>query len=117
MISFQGIWALLKPEGEYKRRCRACARLWDGYAPEMQQRIYDTLHGAKQKGEWINPNPYFAIEDTALRLQKLPRCKQLSYAEYYRRYGTTEEQDGWQRRFLANEQKTIYVKAGNSIAG
>ncbi len=33
----------------------------------------------------------------------------LSYAEYYKRFGTTKERDGWQ---MANPtgQKVIYVK-------
>ena len=109
MCSFFSMWTLLNPQGEYKRRCRVCARLWESYAPDMQQRIYDALSALKQKGEWINPNPYFAIEDTAIRLQKPPRIQQLSYAEYYRRYGTTEERDGWK---MANPtgQQVVYVK-------
>ena len=65
MISIQGIWALLKPQGEYKRRYKACDRLWTGYSPDMQQRIYDAVREAQQRGAPISPNPYFAIEDTA----------------------------------------------------
>ena len=34
----------------------------------------------------------------------------LSYADYYTRFGTTEEVDGWRRVFLPEQQKTIYVK-------
>ena len=109
MCSFQGIWAWLNPQGEYKRRYQACARLWGGYSPEMQQRIRDSLHAAREQGEAIPPNPYFAIEDTALRLQTPPRRQTLSYAEYYKRYGTTEPRDGWQ---MANPtgQKVIYIR-------
>ena len=109
MYTIISIWALLKPQGEYKRRRRACERLWDSYASEMQQRIYKRLAEALQRGEQVNPNPYFAIEDTALSLQQKPRMQQLSYAEYYARYHTTEERDGWK---MANPtgQKVIYVK-------
>ena len=109
MISFQGIWTLLKPEGEYKRRYRACDRLWTSYAPEMRQRIYDALLAAQQRGDPISPNPYFAIEDTALRLQRTPRMQTLSYADYYARYHTTEPRDGWQMANPTGKQ-VIYVK-------
>jgi len=111
MSSFQGIWTLLKPEGEYKRRYRACDRLWTSYAPEMRQRIYDALLAAQQRGDPISPNPYFAIEDTALRLQRQPRLRQLSFNEYYAKYGTTEERDGWKMENPTGN-KVIYVKAG-----
>ena len=60
MISFQGIWALLKPQGEYKRRYKACDRLWTSYAPDMQQHIYDALREAQQRGDPISPNPVTA---------------------------------------------------------
>jgi len=109
MCSFQRIWALLKPQGEYKRRYRACERLWTGYAPEMQQRIFQLLEAAQQRGDWINPNPYFAIEDVALKEQRKPRQQTLSYADYYARYHTTEPCDGWH---MANPtgNKVIYIK-------
>lgn len=28
----------------------------------------------------------------------------------YTKFGTTEEQNGWQRKFIAEEQRTVYVK-------
>ena len=108
-MDFFSIWALLKPQGEYKRRYQACARLWSGYAPEMQERIFISIRKAKEQGERVHPNPYFAIEDTALLLQRPRRKLQLSYAEYYERYHTTEERDGWH---MANPtgRQVIYVK-------
>ncbi|MBR7153709.1 MAG: hypothetical protein IKD12_00170 [Paludibacteraceae bacterium] len=110
MYTIISIWALLKPQGEYKRRRRVCERLWDSYDNEMQQRIYNRLAEALQRGERVNPNPYFAIEDTALYLQQKPPAQTLSYAEYYARYHTTEPRDGWRMKFLPDQQKTIYVK-------
>lgn len=109
MCSFFSIWALLKPQGEYKRRYNACERLWSTYSPEMQQRIYLILSKAKQRGDRISPNPYFAIEDVALKESHPPRTQTLSYADYYARYHTTEPRDGWQ---MANPtgNKIIYVK-------
>ena len=107
MKTFDDIWALLAPQGEYKRRRGACERLWQGYGLARQEQIYSVIAGKLQRGEFVNPNPYFAIEDNAMAT---PRQQTLSYAEYYQRYGTTEETDGWKRQYLPEQQKTIYVK-------
>ena len=110
--SFISMWALLKPQGEYKRRRRGCERLWDSYDEATRQHVYDTINQAQQQGIWINPNPYFAIEDIVLKMQHKPRQQTISYAEYYARYHTTEPRDGWQ---MANPtgNKVIYVKQIN----
>ena len=107
--SFFSIWTLLHPQGEYKRRRRGCERLWAGYDEATRQHVYDTINEAQQQGLWINPNPYFAIEDIVLKKQNKPRTQTLSYADYYARYHTTEPRDGWQ---MANPtgNKVIYVK-------
>ena len=111
MNDFQQLWALLRQHGSSAKRETECAALWATYPPEMQQRIYDAVREAQQRGDPISPNPYFAIEDTALRLQRKPRMQKLSYADYYARYHTTEPRDGWQ---MANPtgQKVIYVRNG-----
>ena len=61
MYNFYSLWLLLNPQGEYKRRRRGCERLWAGYDEPTRQRVFETLSAAKQRGDWINPNPYFAI--------------------------------------------------------
>ncbi len=110
--SFFSIWALLNPQGEYKRRRRGCERLWAGYDEATRQHVYDTISAAQQKGLRINPNPYFAMEDIVLQMQHKPRSQTLSFDEYYARYHTTEPRDGWQ---MANPtgNKVIYVKQTN----
>ena len=109
MISFEQIWALLSPQGEFKRRRGACERLWQGYEAARQEEIYQRIAGKLQRGEFVNQNPYFAIEDNATALPK--RRQILSFNDYYARFGTTDEQGGWERKFLPEEHKTIYVKA------
>lgn len=111
MYSIMSIWALLSPQGEYKRRRGVCERLWAGYDEATRQRVYEALSAAKEEGRWINPNPYFAIEDTALAEQRKRRTQTLSFNEYYIRYGTTEEKDGWKMENPTG-QKVIYVKVG-----
>ena len=105
MRSFEEIWALLAPEGEYKRRRGACERLWQGYEAGRQEAIFKRIAGKLERGEFVNPNPYFAIEDNAT----MPRKQVLSYNDYYARYGTTEECDGWKMENPTG-QKVIYVK-------
>ena len=110
MDTFESIWQLLSPQGEYKRRQGACRRLWGAYDIEKQRRIYAAIVEKRKRGETISPNPYFAIEDAAIGLAGETRQPQtLSYNDYYARYGTTEPQDGWR---MANPtgQKVIYVK-------
>ena len=93
MKTFEEIWALLAPEGEYKRRRGACERLWQGYEPGRQEAIYTRIAGKLARGEFVNQNPYFAIEDNARECVR--RRQTMSYAAYYAKYGTTEEKDGW----------------------
>ena len=109
--SIMSIWALLSPQGEYKRRRGACERLWEGYDEPTRKRVYEALRAARQEGRWINPNPYFAIEDTAIAEQRKHSPQTLSFNEYYKRYGTTEEQGGWKMENPTG-QRVVYVRRG-----
>lgn len=108
MIIFEEIWMLLHPQGEFKRRRGACERLWQGYEAARQETIYKKIAGKLQRGEFVHQNPYFAIEDNAM--ESMPQREILSFNDYYARYGTTEECDGWMRKYLPEKQTTIYVK-------
>ena len=50
------------------------------------------------------------MKNNSLPLKGAGGLQTLSFADYYAKFGTTEEQDGWQRTFLPEQQKTIYVK-------
>ena len=109
-MEFNLIWELLAPQGEYKRRLNACQRLWQGYSAEMQQRIYSMIRKTKAAGAEVNDNPYFAIEDMALALKaQTPKRQVMSFADYYKEYGTTSETDGWHMENPTGN-KVIYVK-------
>ena len=56
---------------------------------------------------FVHYNPVKAIREN---VPKERRQQQLSFDDYYRTYGTTEEVDGWRRVFLPQLEKTIYVK-------
>ena len=100
MSSFDYIWQLLSPKVEYANRKRACYNLWQTFSVEQQRTIYATIREKKKKGEFVDYNPYYAISNNSLS-----RVSQtLTYRDYYARYGTTEEQDGW---------KMVKPKEGN----
>ena len=108
MNSFDLLWQLLSPKVEYANRKRACYNLWISFTSEQQQTIYDSIKDKIEKGMFVDYNPYFAIQKNSLH--RTPKQQTLSYADYYARYGTTEERDGWH---MANPtgNKVIYVKS------
>ena len=62
-VSFEKVWQLLTPEGEYCRRRRACERLWNSFSAEKQQSIYRVLQRKTVNGDYLSVNPYYAIDD------------------------------------------------------
>ena len=109
MKTIDDIWQLLNPQGEFKRRRGACERLWQGYSEARQEAIYSIIEGKLQRGEFVNENPYFAIEDN---VPKAPKMQILSFNDYYAKYGTTEPRDGWKmvKPEKAGDPPVHYVK-------
>ena len=100
IMDFNHFLTLFQPDREFTNRLGAAQRLWEQSTAAKQQAIIAWLetHGA-YKGR----NPYFFILDFK------PQQMQMSYKDYYAKYGTTEPRDGWQ---MANPtgQQVIYVK-------
>ena len=65
--TFIHIWKLLNPAYEFTTQGReqACHRLWESFDLQRQRYTYQTIRDKKRKGEFVNPNPYFAIEDNS----------------------------------------------------
>ena len=82
---------------------------WNKYNLAQQRIIYRTIRDKIRAGKFVNFHPVLAIRDNA---PKAPRMLVMSSEDYYRKYGTQANQDGWVRKFLPEEQRTIYVKAG-----
>ena len=61
--TFDDIWRLLNPQGEYVRRVNACGKIWSGLALNRRKHIYETIAALKAQGKYVNPNPLFAIKD------------------------------------------------------
>ena len=83
-----------------------CMRLWETFTARQQQQIYETIRSKLQAGKFVHYDPVKAIQDN------IPKVQVISADEYYRKYGTQANQDGWVRKFLKDRQRTIYVKAG-----
>ena len=107
MTSFDYIWALLAPKKEYEPVKNRCQLLWETFSLEQQRSIYRTIRDRKKESLFVDYNPLFALMRFS-QPQKKPQT--LSYNDYYAKFGTTEEHDGWVRTFLPNEHRTIYVK-------
>ena len=106
--TFQFIWQLLKNHGGVANHYQAeCERLWNEYSTGQQREIYRSIRRKLQAGQFVNYNPVRAVRENAPRQER----QVLSYAEYYKQYGTTAELDGWK---MANPtgQQVIYVKGG-----
>ena len=99
---FTEFWMAFNPDPQFNNRWSATWRLWYNESDERRAELMASVANGGPKGR----NPYFYIIDF-----RSPREQTLTYTEYYARYGTTAETDGWQ---MANPtgQKVIYVKAG-----
>lgn len=61
--TFDDIWKLLRPKGEYVRRVNACGKIWRGLSYNRRKHIYETIESLQAQGKPVNPNPLFAILD------------------------------------------------------
>ena len=107
-MDFEDFWILVANRGRvahyYKDECVA---LWKKYTPAQQQAIYDAIEKKIRAGKFVSFRPNEAILDN---VPAAPQTQILSYDEHYRRYGTDMPQDGFQKVFLPDQHKTIYVK-------
>ena len=85
-MDFEHYWTLIGGDVNFADRKMAAQRAWSLCAPGR--------------------NPYFFILDFQTK-----RRETLTFAEYYAKFGTTEEQGGWKMENPTGQQ-VIYVKAG-----
>ena len=107
MDTFGFLWNLLLSHGVVPGKMDECARLWGTYTIEEQRQIYCSIRDKIRAGKFVHYNPVRALQENAPQKKQQ---QQLSFNAYYERFGTTEEQDGWKRVYLPEEQKTIYTK-------
>lgn len=107
METFDFIWKLLVEHGTVPSRRAEAAQLWATFTIEQQRHIYRCIRDKLREGKFVHYNPVLAIKENAPRA---PKVLVISSQEYYRRYGTQANHDGWVRTFLPEQQKTIYIK-------
>lgn len=105
MYNFENLWALLSPKTDYDQLKGKCRLLWNSLTPELQKAIFCRIEEKKNRKEFVDYNPLFAIKKNSAA----PKPQTMSYQQYYATFGTTEEKDGWH---MANPtgNRVIYVK-------
>ena len=107
MTSFDFLWQMLDEHGVIERYKGECFDLWNTFTLDQQRLIYKAIRDKLKAGQFVNYHPVKAVRDN---IPKPPKYKILSYNEYYERYRTDLEQDGWHRVYQPEKQRTIYVK-------
>ena len=64
-LSIIDLWQLLQPSDTFDTRGRYehCLRVWEKLDAAQRTRIYHLLATKKENGEYVNPNPCFALDD------------------------------------------------------
>jgi len=100
MESFELFWELFDPDPEFNNRQRACRALWEQKG-KQQQVIIDFLKSGQPRS---SRNPYYFLADFRVRPKQT-----MSFNDYYAKFNTTEERDGW-KMVNPTGQQVIYVK-------
>ena len=100
-MDFEQYWRLIGGDVNFSDRKTAAEQAWSLCAPEKQQAILEWL---QKHGRYPGRNPYFFILDFQVKRRKV-----MSFSDYYAKYGTTEEVDGWQQANPTGN-KVIYIK-------
>ena len=106
MSSFDFLWRMLDEHGVIERYKGDCARLWDTFSLDQQRAIFAAIRSDIRTGKFVNYNPVKAVRDHA---PKAAPPMTLSFSEYYAKYGTTAETDGWHMENPTGNQ-VIYIK-------
>ena len=108
MITFFELWTLLEPKVEYANLFGHCKQLWESWPCDKQEKVFLKIEKKKTEHKFVDYNPLLALRNNAIERPKRPQI--MSFNDYYTKYGTTLERDGWQRVFIQDKQKTIFVK-------
>ena len=65
MITFNDLWTLLEVNKEYEGVKRSCEKMWEAIPKKRQELIYRTIAEKKSMGEFVDFNPYYAIQKNA----------------------------------------------------
>ena len=103
MEDFNEFWDLYNPEPCYNNRRAATCLEWQKCSDETRAAIMEWLRTNRPPD---NKNPYFFVQDFRMK-----RRETLTFTDYYRTFGTTEEHGGW-KMVNPTGQQVVYVKVG-----
>ena len=101
-FDFETYWKKIGGDIHFANRKAATEREWARH-PDKHRSIILWL---VEHGTYPQRNPFFFIQDFKLR-----PVKTMSFNDYYIKYGTTEDTDGW-HKVNPTGQKVFYVKQG-----
>ena len=105
--NFSKLWSALYNHGSSKKSREATERYWSSLSPREQEVAFRTITSKLEEGKFVQFDPIRAIRENIRPVNQDPTI--LSFDEYYARFGTTEERDGWHMENPTG-QKVIYVK-------
>ena len=102
-MDFNIYWTLIGGDMHFADRREAAKRVWDAH-PEKHFAIITWL---RAHGKYPDRNPYFFILDFQNK-----RTRTMTFEQYYAKFGTTEERDGWKmvKPKKAGDPPVHYVK-------
>lgn len=65
MKSFDFLWSLLSPSPEYNGLRTKCEQLWSSFNIQKQRLIYKVIQTKQRNGEFVDFNPYYALQKNA----------------------------------------------------
>ena len=65
MFTFNDLWLLLQVGSEYESLKRSCEKMWNAFPEKRRELIYRTIAEKKSLGEFVDYNPYYAIQKNA----------------------------------------------------
>ena len=103
---FNELWAKLYDHGASAKKEEGTRRYWAKLSPQQQRQVFTTISRKLEEDSFVQYDPIRAIKENLRKERRLV----ISGDEYYRRYGTQANQDGWVRTHLPEEQRTVYIK-------
>ena len=98
-MDFEIYWTLIGGDERFANRKEAARQAW----LEHPEKHFAIITWLRAHGKYPERNPYFFILDFQVK-----RKQTLTYRDYYARYGTTEEQDGW--RMVKPQHGNVYYE-------
>lgn len=103
-MDFEIYWTLIGGDIHFANRKTSARQAWEAH-PEKHFAIITWL---RAHGKYPDRNPYFFILDFQAK-----KRQEMSFQQYYKQFGTTEERDGWKmiKPLKPGDPPVHYVKS------